>query len=178
MIEFVPGPHGETCSKKEQARITESLKPGSFAWRVNQVYNNVYHFSSHKPYDTELFLQELKYIVDSKHHKIQVMGGLHTDPYGHTSGMIGQYEDYSGYGEFFPAITKDTYIRFKIVQDQKWFKVLRVLDHFSVFHFLMQVPYIERLQLHHTTPVYMQEPPSGDLVPTSRYAKNAILFVQ
>lgn len=173
MLEFVDGPHGEKISKQEQARLKELLTPGSHAWKLNEIYNNVFHFSSYHNYDIKDFLSELKYLIDSKVHTVQVMGGVHTDPYGHTSGMVGQMTEY---GDFLPAIIKDTYIRFKVVMDTKHFKIMRTLNHFSVFHFLTSVPHVEKLQLHPSVPVVMQELPHASFMPTSRYTRSQIVF--
>ena len=173
MIEFVVGPNGEKISEKQKASITSMLSPKSFAWNVNEIYNNVNHFSSHQSYDTNVFLDEIKYIVNHKHHTLKVMGGVHTDPYGHTTGMIGQY---SPYNEFFPALTKDTYIRFKIQQDERYMKMLRALDTFSVFHYLVDVPEIIQLRLHHTTPVVMAPIIAEPYVPKSRYVTTHFVY--
>lgn len=174
MIVFVDGPHGEKLSKKEQKEIEKHLISGSFAWRLNMAYNNMLHFSSHSSYDIHTFLKDLQYIRDSKQHTLQIMGGEHTDSYGHTSGMIGQY---TPYGEYVPAVVKDTYIRFKIIQDTKHFKMLKSLDTFSVYHFLVSAPYIEKLHLHSSVPVVMY-PIEKDLLPISRYSRSQILFQQ
>jgi hypothetical protein len=173
MIVFVDGPHGEQVTKKEQNQILKDLAQGSYAWRVNETYNNVHHFSSHNAYEIKDFFTDLQYIVNSKYHKLQVMGNVHTDPYGHTSGMIGQL---TPYGEFAPALTKDTYIRFKIHQDPNHFKILKSLDHFSVFHYLVRPPHIEKLQLHPSIPVTMYPIPE-DLIPSSRYTRSQITFI-
>lgn len=173
MIDFIDGPHGEKISKKEQNQILQHLAEGSYAWRVNEAYNNIYHFSSHNAYEYNDFHNDISYIMNSKYHKLQIMGGIHSDPYGHTSGMIGQM---TMYGEFVPALVKDTYIRFKILQDPAHFKILRCLDHFSVFHFLVQPPHIEKLQLQPSIPVAMY-PLSQDLIPSSRYSRSQIVFI-
>jgi hypothetical protein len=150
------------------------LTHGSHAWKLNEIYNNVIHFSSYHNYDIRDFLNDLKYLIDSKVHTVQVMGGVHTDAYGHTSGMIGQMTDY---GEFVPAITKDTYIRFKVVMDPRHFKIMKTLDHFSVFHFLTDVPVVEKLQMHTNMPIVMQELPHSSFTPRSRYARSHIVYI-
>lgn len=174
MIVFVDGPHGEKIGKQEKNQILEHLAQGSYAWRVNEAYNNIYHFSSHNAYDIKDFFTDMQYIANSKYHQLQVMGGIHTDPYGHTSGLIGQH---TPYGEFVPALTKDTYIRFKVHQDQAHFKILKCLDHFSVYHYLVKSPHIEKLQLPTSFPVSMY-PIAEDILPTSRYTRSQIVFVQ
>lgn len=173
MIEFVVGPNGQKISDKEKVAITKMLSPASFAWNVNEIYNNVHHFSSHKAYETKTFLDEVKYIANHKHHKLIVMGGIHQDPYGHTSGMIGQY---TLYNDFFPAITKDTYVRFKIQQDERYMKMLHALDSFVVFHYLVDVPEIVKLQLHYTIPVVLAPIITQNYLPRSRYTAKNFLY--
>ena len=173
MIVFVDGPHGEKISKQEKNQILEYLAEGSYARRVNEAYNNVFHFSSHNSYDINDYFKDMQDIIDNKNHQLQIMGGVHSDPYGHTSGMIGQM---TPYGEFIPALTKDTYIRFKIHQDPNHFKILRCLDHFQVYHYLVNPPMIEKLQLNTSVPVAMYPIPE-DIIPSSRYSRSQIVFI-
>jgi hypothetical protein len=91
-------------------------------------------------------MKELKYIVDSKKYSLEVYGGVHMDP-GHTSGMIGQYNEI---GEYVPALVKDTYVRFKVNLNIKNAKkeavpVFSVLNTLSVFHYLVGVPVVVSL---------------------------------
>lgn len=174
MIVFLPGPHGERLQPNEEKEILAALDEGSLAWRVNSHYNTFTHFYSHSEYDTATFLRELKYLIDSRVHKVDVIGGIHTDPYGHTTGLIGQYSDF---GEYMPAMVKDTYIRFKVNLNPSHMRALRAFDTFSVFHFLMTPPHIVQLTLSPRFPVYMG-PVKSDLVPSSRYKGVAISFVQ
>lgn len=144
MIEFVPGPHGQVASASEKAKITAGMSPTSMSYYVNQVYNNPHHFSSPQfQYDPNTFLRELLNMIDSQFHKVEVMGGIHSDPFGHSSGLIGQQ---SPYGDVFPVIVKDTYVRFRIKMHQNYVKALRALDTVNTFHFLMQVPDIVKVQ--------------------------------
>jgi hypothetical protein len=174
MITFVEGPHGEKITKAQEKKLRDALSPDSFAWQLNTVYNNIVHFSSHNNYDALGFLTDLKNLIEHKHHTVQVMGGSHTDSYGHTSGMIGQM---TPYGEFIPAVVKDTYIRFKVIMDLNHFKILRAIDHFSVFHYLLEVPIVEKLHLHPSNPIVMYELPDASLAPRSRYARSQIVFI-
>lgn len=157
MIEFIPGPHGEAVNQKEKKLITELLTNCSnhehFGNHVNVVYNNQHHFSSPQyDYDIRTFLMELKSIVDSPHHKIQVMGSVHSDPLGHSSMLIGQYSDI---GEFYPALVRDSYIRFKVYNHPKYFKKLNILNDMYIFHFLVQVPQVVQTQLGGRSPIVM-----------------------
>lgn len=173
MLEFVAGPHGEKISLKEQSQLRECLKEGSFCWKLNETYNNYGHFYSHNQYDISSFLNELKYLLEHKYHKVQLMGGVHTDTYGHTTGMIGQYTEYN---EYVPSVVKDSYIRFKIYLDPNHMRVLRVFDTFSVFHFLTSAPHIEKLHLGKQYPVYMSAV-DASLIPTSNYKGITIGFI-
>lgn len=175
MITFVDGPHGEKISKQEQKRIHQALEKGSVPWQINEFYNNVLHFSSHKSYDIQHFLSDMSYIIENKHHQLQIMGGIHQDPFGHTSGMVGQFTQ--PYNEFIPCLVKDTYIRFKVHMDPNHFKIIKCLDHFDVFHYLVDVPYIEKLQLHPSVPVVMF-PTHDHLLPKTRYKNSSIMFSQ
>jgi len=158
------------ASDKEQASIRGCIKNyDSFCWRVNQVYNNVYHFSFPQyNYDTEDFLLDMWTLIHHEKHKVQIMGTEHTDPFGHTTGMVGQYGDM---GEFVPALVQDSYIRFKIVLDLKHKKTnktqmlreTQVLLPDVVYHFLLRPPKIVRLQFPHN-PVWIH-PMEEDLVP-------------
>lgn len=157
MLEFTPGPHGERISPTQQKIIEEAfiscMDASSKYHKVNVAYNNIHHFMfSQYDYDIQTFLSEIKNVVDSSFNKIQVMGDVHTDPYGHTSGLIGQYTEYQ---EFAPAIVKDSYVRFKLQFDPKHVKAYKVLDPSKIYHFLIDVPSIVQLQMHHTIPVYI-----------------------
>lgn len=157
MIEFVPGPHGEKVTAKEKKLITELLEncfnPEHFGNHVNIAYNNVAHFSSQQyDYDTVTFLRELRDMVQSTKHKVQVHGSIHTDPYGHSSSMIGQYNEYH---EFMPCIVHDSYIRFKLVIDPKYMKKMNALNDVVFFHFLVQVPQVVHAQLGDYIPIVM-----------------------
>lgn len=179
MIEFVPGPHGETISSSQRATIEKALKDclvnTSMSHLINVAYNNTHHFMMDTfDYDIRGFLTELKNAVDSIFNKIVVMGGVHSDPFGHTTGLFGQYNEYN---ELCPAIVKDNYIRFKLVFDKKHVKAYKVLNDVNVFHFLVSVPHIVQLQLHHRVPLYIHQfydfngkvVVKKELYPTSRY---------
>ena len=101
-------------------------------------------------YDIYVFLRELKSVIDNRYHTIEVMGGVHADPWGHTSYMMGQVNDY---GEFVPVLTKDKYIRFKLVVDNKHPRQFAALNTTSIFHLLVQVPEIVKIPLHVSVPV-------------------------
>jgi hypothetical protein len=157
MIEFVPGPHGENVTAAEKKLIKELLEncwnPEHFGNHVNIVYNNTHHFASPQyDYDIRSFLKELKSLVDSQYHVVQVMGSVHSDPLGHSSMMIGQY---SHMGEFYPCLVKDSYIRFKIINNPKYMKGLNVFNDASIFHFLVQVPQVVKAQLGRKAPLVM-----------------------
>jgi hypothetical protein len=186
MLEYVPGPHNEVITTKERKYITELLEScnnkKSFGYQVNKAYNNGYHFSSFQnQYDIDHFLHELYTIVTSKYHTVQIMGSVHSEPFGHSSSLIGQY---SPYGEFLPCMVKDKYIRFKIVMDHKNMKILRTFNTISVFHFLTDVPQVTQTQLDSRVPLYMNPLINSDgsymeyptLYPTSRY-KNSTIHV-
>ena len=85
MLEFIPGPNGERITLKDQKHIRECLSPNSFSYHVNYYYNNNHHFSAPYTYDIEPFLKEIQRIIESTTHTLQIMGGIHTDPYGHTT---------------------------------------------------------------------------------------------
>lgn len=157
MIEFVTGPHNSTAGAQEKKLLTEMLTTcmdrTSFSHRLNAAYNNAYHFSNPQyMYDIGAFLKELKTMVDSIYHKVQVMGNVHTDPYGHTSALIGQYTEY---GEFVPSIVQDSYIRFKIVMDPKHAKIMRVFQPEMIYHFLTDKPRIVKTQMTRHYPIVM-----------------------
>ena len=163
MLDFIPGPNGERISPKDQKYIRESLSPNSFSYHVNSYYNNSHHFSAPYTYDIIPFLKEVQRIKESTVHTLQIMGGVHTDPYGHTSGLIGQYDEYN---EYFPAIMKDTYIRFKVLIKSQI--ALHALNTINVFHYMISAPHIVKLQLGVKVPVTMIQVPQ-DFVPTSAY---------
>ena len=181
MIEFVPGPHGEVISGNQRLVIEMALKDcmmkTATSHLVNVAYNNTHHFMMNTfDYDIKGFLIELKNAVDSMYNKVVVMGGVHSDPFGHTTGLFGQYNEYN---EFCPAIVKDSYIRFRFVFDKKHVKAYKVLDEIKVFHFLVDVPQIVQLQLNYRVPVYIYPfydfygnlISSKELYPKSRYKK-------
>jgi hypothetical protein len=116
-------------------------------------------------YDTGAFLKELKTMVDSIYHKVQVRGSIHTDSYGHTSALIGQYTEY---GEFVPSIVQDSYIRFKIVMDPKHTKIMRVFHPDVIYHFLTDKPKIIKTQLNRRYPIVMASHDTS-LYPTTTY---------
>lgn len=186
MIEFVLGPNNEMITASEKTFVTKMLNTclevGSLSHQVNFAYNNVYHFYNPQyQYDIMYFLKELKNMVDSVHHKVQVMGSIHEDPFGHTSNLVGQY---SGYGDYIPSIVKDRYIRFKVKMDPKNRKILRTLDETNVFHFLVDVPEIVKLQLPVSHPITMRPLINSDgnlleypsLYPKSKYKKSKLVI--
>lgn len=177
MLEIVPGPHGETISQHEKQKIINAFSsctdPTSIYYRINSHYNNALHFGTSKyEGNVNMFLKEIKNIVDSKYHKIQVMGGVHSDSYGHSSHLIGQYDNYN---VFMPAIVTDNYVRFKVIQDHKNYKVLRSLDETHIFHFLMTPPTIIQL-FNAYRPVFMYYT-DEDISPYSRYKRLNIQYV-
>ena len=170
MIEFVAGPHKELVGAKEKKMIEEMLKTctdkASFSYRLNTMYNNAGHFSNIQyMYDISAFLKELKAIADSIYHKVQVMGSVHTDPYGHTSALIGQY---TYEGEFVPSLVQDSYIRFRIVMDPRHMKIMRVLNTEMIYHFLVDKPRIIKTQLNRHIPVMMASHDMS-MYPTTSY---------
>lgn len=174
VLEFTAGPGKAAALPKEQASIRACIRNyNSYCWRVNQVYNNVHHFSFPQyNYDTNDFLLDMWDTIKHPIHKLQIMGSGHRDPFGHTSGMIGQYGDM---GEFVPALVQDSYVRFQVVLDPKDKTKTRVLQPGPVYHFLLRPPKIVRLQFPHS-PVWMHSV-DRDLVPSSKYKKNAISWL-
>lgn len=153
MLEFVPGPHRETVTDKQKQHIAHCFRKGSHSYMINLAYNNAAHFSSfHNQYNITQFLKEIDYLINSKEHKIQVMGGIHSDPFGHSSNMIGQVV---GFGEFYPAIVQDTYIRFNVLMDPKNPEKLQALDSVQTYHYLIEPPTLVKLQQRHNIPVYV-----------------------
>lgn len=171
MLEFIPGPNGERITLKDQKHIRECLSPNSFSYHVNYYYNNNHHFSAPYTYDIEPFLKEIQRIIESTTHTLQIMGGIHTDPYGHTSGLVGQYTEYN---EYFPAIMKDTYIRFKVLMKSQI--ALKALNNTNVFHYLIAAPHIVKLQLGVKAPITMVQVPK-EFIPTSTYKNNWYIWV-
>lgn len=180
MLDFIPGPNNEKISDKEKLEITNMLqncnKVEEFGHQVNIAYNNITHFSSPQyNYDINEFLKALSAIVNSVSFHIEVMGSIHSDPFGHSSSLIGQM---SQYGEFLPCLVQDKYIRFKVNMKNKINdKILGPLNTTSIFHFLVDVPEIIRLQLHQSNPCVMYQLINTDgkkmeypkLYPSSRY---------
>jgi hypothetical protein len=180
MLEFIPGPNNEIISKEEKDRLTDMLKKcndvSTLGHQVNIAYNNITHFSSPQyNYNINEFLKALSDIVNSKSFTIEVMGSIHSDPFGHSSSLIGQM---SQYGEFLPCLVQDKYIRFKVnMKNHINNKILGPLNITSIFHFLVDVPEIIRLQLHQRTPCVMyqlintdgKKMKDPDLYPSSRY---------
>ena len=81
------------------------------------------------------------------------MGSIHEDPFGHSSYLIGQYDE----ERFFPSVVKDKYIRFKVVFDKKYNSSrFNILNEYFIFHFLVDVPEVVKLQLHHYNQIIMQ----------------------
>lgn len=163
MLEFISGPNGEKISSADQNNIRKSLSHNSHSYYINKYYNNSYHFSAPYTYDIDPFLKEINKIIESKVNILQVMGGVHTDSYGHTSGLIGQYNEYN---EYFPAIMKDTYIRFKVLIKSQM--TLVALNAVNVYHYLIELPHIVKLQESVKCPVALL-PVLHELVPTSSY---------
>lgn len=154
MIEFVKGPHGEIIDEKEKQYIIAAFKKDSKAMRINAAYNNGWHFSNFIGYDTNTFIREVQRVADSKVDKIIVHGGIHTDSYGHTSGLIGQLE-FSQYGtQYYPVITRDTYVHFTVVT--QGIKAFNAIDTTNAFHFLIEVPHIIQLHSHPKTPILVR----------------------
>lgn len=177
MLEFVAGPGKAAAAPKEQSRIRVCIRSyNSYCWRVNQTYNNVKHFSFPQyDYDTGDFLLDMWDIIRHPKHKLCIMGSEHQDPFGHTSGMIGQFGEL---GEFVPALVQDSYVRFKVELDS--LKAApntkpRVLQQGPVYHFLLRPPTVVRLQFPHA-PVWMY-PVDSDLVPSSKYKNKAISWL-
>ena len=136
--------------------------------RINEVYNNAWHFSNGLQYDTHQFLKELGIIADSVKDKVMVHGGIHTDAYGHASGIIGQLE-YTQYGtQYYPALTRDTYIHFTI--HTEGVRRLHALNTTNAFHFLVKVPHIIKLHLPPKVPVLIRTN-DENLTPTSSIKK-------
>jgi len=177
MLEFIDGPHKEIADAKERKHLMElmttCMDTHSFSHKLNIMYNNEYHFSNMQyMYDIHAFLKELKMLIDSIYHKVQVMGSVHSDPYGHTSALIGQY---SVYGEFVPSIVQDSYIRFKIVMDPKHTKILRVFSPEVIYHFLVDKPKVVRTQLARHFPIVMASHDMS-LYPTTSYKSLQIQY--
>jgi len=172
MLEFVLGPHGETISQKQKDKIVHAFSSDYYN-RINTFYNIPNHFGTAKYNgDVTSFLREIESIVDSKYHKLQIMGDIHTDPYGHSSYLIGQYDDYN---VFIPAIVKDNYVRFKVVQDPKHYKMLRSIDDTRIFHFLMTPPSIVQIYDIYR-PTYMNYV-DKDIAPITRYKRINIQYI-
>lgn len=146
-VEYVPGPHKQVLEPSQKAAITKALQTcasqGSFYGALNTQYNNVTHFGM-PMFDTDpqMFLADIQSAASSKWHTLQVMGSEHSDPYGHSSHMFGQI---NGYGYFEPALARDTYIRFKLVQDPKNYKIFRSMNESKIYHFLVKSPIILKI---------------------------------
>ena len=127
---FVPGPHRETISIDEMAFIQDSFQEHI---DINYIYNNPIHFGYGCIYDMDEYLCELKWLLEHKDQGIgiEVMGGIHKDPLGHTSGLIGQYT----------LLVQDTYIRFRVMMDCN--SNLKVFSPYGqVYHWLVDWPYL------------------------------------
>ena len=133
MIVFVSGPHGQVIDDAERKYITSLLKScydfNSQSFRVNILYNNYMHFQNPNiSYDAKAFLKELVSVVHSPYYRVEVMGGIHSDPYGHTS-------------SYASALAQDNYIRFKVSLGQNCTECsnLKVLHPMNIYHFLINV---------------------------------------
>ena len=172
MIEFIQGPNNQVCSAQERRYIETLLQScndiTTFCFALNWTYNNPGHFSTTQySYNIRGFLDELAAIAKSQHHKVQVMGSIHRDPYGHSSQLMAQY---SPYDEFVPCLVSDKYIRFQIRQDPRHFKMLRQLNETLVFHLLVDLPTIIRV-MDSRHPVYLHPGIHPNMFPHSLYKK-------
>lgn len=156
MIEFLNGPHGEKINDNQKSFITSVLKscdnPYNFYHQINIAYNNVNHFCNQHNYNIHYLLKEIKNLAHDKHHKLVIMGSIHFDPFGHTSGLIGQFDDYKEYNN---SIVKDSYVRFKVYINPNYSYKYKTLQDNVIYHFLLDVPEIIHLQLGRKIPVYM-----------------------
>lgn len=173
MIEFVQGPNNQACSPEERRYIETLLRScndiTSFSFILNWTYNNPGHFSSMQyDYNIRGFLDELAALVNSRYHKVQVMGSIHEDVYGHSSQLISQYTQYN---EAVPCLVSDKYIRFQIRQDPKHAKMLRHLNETVVFHFLVDKPTIIKVHQKLSKQVYLHPGIVHDMFPYSNYKR-------
>ena len=158
VIRYVEGPHkAKTPTPKERMTLTHALsrcaEPNDFFHMLNMYYNNPQHHG--RQLDTLKFLEEIQRAATHKFHEITVMGTEHSDPYGHSSNLAGQYDDYNN---FEAAIMQDHYIRFTFKLDEKNFKVKEAFDILNgsmVFHFLVKPPTLIKLPLTVRRPVVM-----------------------
>ena len=155
----------------DQRKHIINLLSSQLTHQINLYYNNQAHFGNPLAnYDIQTFLNELKAVIDSKFHNIEIMGNIHSDF--HTTFLLGQYNDLD---EFIPAYVKDNYIRFKFNMHPTHFKIFHVLKPNTIYHFLTSVPNIEKLTIP-KSPLFMRQP-EPELIPTSNYKKMKIQFI-
>jgi len=147
MIEFIAGPHNEKITLNEKFFIVNMLRTcytmHSRSFCLNMKFNNFAHFTVPTcPSNIAQFLLELSLLAHSENVTVQVMGGVHTDSYGHISGLIGRYNEFN---EFVPCIVRDKYIRFRIVpKEMKALQGTCSMSPASVYHFLVDDPVVVR----------------------------------
>lgn len=140
MIIFEKGPGGQEIDENEKNKIKNAFKYNSNEIEINYAYNNAYHFANNNGnYDINIFINEVMNIVNSPIDELVILGGIHQDPYGHSSYIIGQKDK----DTFYPSIVQDSYVHFKI--RMKHFRPLHTLNITNSFHFLMDVPRIVKL---------------------------------
>ena len=170
MINFIP--FGQTITDADKRRMRSYFDDPKIEL-INRLYNNATHFSSPLiGYDINTFLREIRKAIHNKSDvTVEIMGNEHSEPFGHSSYLIGQYNEY---GEFVPARVKDRYIRFRVVSKKStWFNAGQI------FHYLIDVPSIEQLGM----PVYNQPVmgkqfiPYQNLIPISHYKRLNIDFI-
>ena len=167
-VRYVKGPQGQEFSPAMRSALTKKLmtcaEPNNTLGLINTFYNSAEHFGM-PMFDTvpHAFLKDIQTAANSTHHTIEVMGTEHTDPFGHSTVLIGQYD--MAYGTFYPAIVKDCWIRFRIVLDHQHYKIFHSLSESKIYHLLIDTPTIVHLQLGVRTPVVMMQIPDLRLAP-------------
>lgn len=178
-IKFVPGPKGEQApSQSVKGQIEKALltcaTSNSPSFLLNTFYNRSEHFGVPTPYsDVTIFLQDIHAAATSKFHDIEVMGTEHSDPFGHSTQLIGQYD---AIGTYYPTIVRDNYIRFKFRMDHNNFKVFRALNEQHIFHFIISPPMVVQLQLGVRIPIVMYTPPSTNIIPYLGKKYDKVIF--
>jgi len=138
MIEFVNGINGAgRATEVQQLQITTSFGEGSFAYNVNQAYNNMMHFNDIVYFtDTNAFLHDITAIIKHPKNSIQVSGSIHNNPQ-HPSNLLLQMQHFNA---FFPVNVVDTYIQFRYIQRSPM--RLYTITNVSTYHYLIDLPTI------------------------------------
>jgi hypothetical protein len=175
MIEFISGPNKnfKLANSQEERKIRRCMSNfDAPCWRLNEIYNNGDHFSfAQFNYDTDSFLNEIWDIANCSVDTLEVMGSVHSDPFGHSSMMIGQYNEK---GIFVPVVVKDYYIRFKVAFGPKSKRKLNILKEGYIYHFLVKRPEIVMVMLPIDTHPVCMMPIEEYMTPTFANSKKKI----